>query len=364
MSEQLPNYIEQSARCARAHQRREQLLRSYLFAFSVLLLASQSCYAAAGGVDEPGPWGSISLNRHVISGNRFMQDRRYGNARDEYLEALSVNPKIVDIYIGLHEACKKFGDWPQDLSALEKIFELEPTKKAQYAGDYGIALYHAHRYEESVSYLKKGLADINSTMIPSVLPPTTKDAVTIWKAPPVVPSDTQARAAMLPPIDTDIGGLPSTKKVFKAQQFTWRPIVTMEERSKLAENFENACHSECIVVAAYLGYQKGDIHYNHPPKAEFKITKILKGPPLNRCVPIRYEFHDHTSNANEPPAGWKFSPSLMPEKDSEWILFIEHAVPRLGLFDTYEGSYGRQPANEENLNKVFGLLESRGESQH
>jgi tetratricopeptide (TPR) repeat protein len=57
------------------------------------------------------------------------------------------------------------------------------------------------------------------------------------------------------------------------------------------------------------------------------------------------------------PKHWKFTEKLMPERDSKWILFIESAVPKLGMFDLYQGSYGRQPATEENLNQLNSLLD-------
>lgn len=51
----------------------------------------------------------------------------------------------------------------------------------------------------------------------------------------------------------------------------------------------------------------------------------------------------------------------MPEKGSRWLIFIDHSVPHNGQFETYEGIYGRQPENEDNLNKVYSLLETHGE---
>lgn len=360
MGKKLLDFVGQGQR-AKRHSRIGNLLYVSFLITCLAFLSTNSC--RAGDADDPGPWRSISVNRHVVQANRLMQERRYGNARDEYLKAISINPGIVDIHIGLHEACKKYPDWAQDLTTMEKIFELEPSTKKQYSADYGVALYHAQRYDEAIAWLKKGLSDMNSVMLPSPLPPTNKDAVTVWKAPPVEAPVAKPAIAINPDqLNTNAGGLPTTKASWGRQQFTWTPIVTMEERSKLAQNFENACHSECIVVAEYLGYQKGDIHYNHPPRAEFRIVRILKGPPLNKALPLRYEFHDHTSS--DPPAGWKFAENMMPGKNSQWILFIPHAVPRLQLFDTYEGSYGRQAATEENLNKIYALLEKRGETLH
>lgn len=134
-----------------------------------------------------------------------------------------------------------------------------------------------------------------------------------------------------------------------------------EDKTNYSENYENAVHSECILIAEYLGYQKNpDVRFNQPIQADYKIVKILKGPPLNKRLPIKYEFHDH-SNPPTPP-GWKFSEKEMPAVGSRWLIFIEHAVPHNGQFETYEGNYGRQPETEDNLNKIYELLAKQGET--
>jgi hypothetical protein len=114
------------------------------------------------------------------------------------------------------------------------------------------------------------------------------------------------------------------------------------------------------LLCEYLSYDKsGDIRFNSPPCAHYHIYKILKGPPLNKALPIKYEFH--LPNEKTPPVGWKFSDKdMMPAKDSKWIIFIEHSVPKMGMFETYQGCYGRQPASEENLNAVYQQLSNEG----
>ncbi|MBS1952713.1 MAG: hypothetical protein JST89_00860 [Cyanobacteria bacterium SZAS-4] len=136
---------------------------------------------------------------------------------------------------------------------------------------------------------------------------------------------------------------------------------TAEDTTNYSQNYENAAHSECILIAEYLGYQKNpDVRFNQPIQADYKIVKILKGPPLNKRLPIKYEFHDHT-NPPTPP-GWKFSEKEMPAVGSRWLIFIEHAVPHNGQFETYQGNYGRQPETEDNLNKIYELLAKQGET--
>ena len=127
--------------------------------------------------------------------------------------------------------------------------------------------------------------------------------------------------------------------------------------NKANQTLAGAIRCEGIVIADYLGYEKSpNINFFHPPKAKFKITKILKGPPLNKDLPVRYEFKERSSTAGA-PAGWKFSDDKMPAKGSSWIVFLEWCTPRDGMFDTYEGSFGRLPADDENLNKVYAELE-------
>lgn len=127
--------------------------------------------------------------------------------------------------------------------------------------------------------------------------------------------------------------------------------------NKYKLTYENAVRSECICIAEYKGYEKhGEIGWNTPPQANYHITDILKGPPLNPSLPVKYEFHDYVNN--QMPKGWKFDEkTMMPAKDSKWILFIEFAVPKRGMFELYQGSYGHQPATDDNLNGLYSLLD-------
>lgn len=137
-----------------------------------------------------------------------------------------------------------------------------------------------------------------------------------------------------------------------------RHVMSSKEVNQFALSFENATHSECILIAEYLNYDKNaEVHFTHPPIANYRITKILKGPPLNKDLPVRYEFTDRINDI-QTPQGWTFGPDKMPAKGSKWIIFIKNAVPRDDAFDTYQGAYGRQPATEENLNRVYTLLEN------
>lgn len=152
----------------------------------------------------------------------------------------------------------------------------------------------------------------------------------------------------------DLGGYPSS--------WVTKKEAAPEDTTNYKQTYKNAVHSESVLIAEYVGYQKNpDVRFNQPILADYKIVKVLKGPPLNKRLPIKYEFHDH-SNPPTPP-GWKFNEKeLMPAVGSQWLIFIEHAVPHNGQFETYEGSWGRQPATEDNLNQVYELLQNQGET--
>jgi hypothetical protein len=61
----------------------------------------------------------------------------------------------------------------------------------------------------------------------------------------------------------------------------------------------------------------------------------------------------------DPPPGWKFDESKLPQKGSKHILFIEFSIPdgQKRWFLPFLGSYGIQPATEDNLNTLDRLLE-------
>ncbi|CAN5454819.1 hypothetical protein BH10CYA1_BH10CYA1_27000 [soil metagenome] len=201
-----------------------------------------------------------------------------------------------------------------------------------------------------------------STAAASVAAPATTPATTAAAA------TTQAAAASAAPDTTTTTTTETTKTTSETKSsrakdgYPWSlKKDTPADNTNYAQNYQNAIHSECIVIAEYLGYQKNpDVRFNQPIQADYKIVKILKGPPLNKRLPIKYEFHDHTNPPT--PAGWKFSEKEMPAVGSRWLIFIDHAVPHNGQFETYEGNYGRQPETEDNLNKIYELLEKQGET--
>ncbi len=273
---------------------------------------------------------SVTLIRHSNKAADYYNAGDYGRARDEYRVAIGLSPKSVEYYEGLYNTCMHSQEWDQVAFAIEKIFELDPKKQQSLSYEYGQALFHLNKYEEAVPWLKKALV--------------TADAPTIVFAPKIKQIDIVPSTPYVPPKQPD---------VVKVAEIPKAPEINP---SDYALSFDNAVKAECIVLAEFEGIDKtGDIHWNHPPLANFHITKILKGPPLNKALPVKFEFHDNV-NPNA-PTGWKFSEKMLPEKGSVWILFIEFAVPKRGMFETFQGSYGRQPSTDENLNKLYLLLD-------
>ena len=214
------------------------------------------------------------------------------------------------------------------------MFELEPAKKEQLASEYGQALYHIDKYDAAIPWLKKGLAQSSVTTVAFI--PTLKKPP--QGGPPVFIPE--------PPRPSNTTGT----------------VTKPPDRSpeSYGPSFENAIKSECVVLAVYDGCDNSpDIAWNHPACAHYRIYDIPKGPPLNKSLPVKYEFHDRVNI--QIPVGWRFSPDKMPNKGSKWILFIENAVPKQSygkmMFDLFQGSYGAQAATEENMNHLNALLD-------
>jgi tetratricopeptide (TPR) repeat protein len=323
-----------------------------------LVLVRLPAYAVG---DDTGSTGSVTITKHANNAAKAFAQQDYATAKAEYREAISLSPTTMEFYIGLYDVCAQTHEWDQVAFALERMFDLDPSKKKQLGAQYGEALYHLKRYDEAIPVLKQALKDADL--------PQPKLSLAI----PTPPPEPQAKPA--PPqtvasADTTggtVGGQPVQIAVGTNSAAATAPLMNKEPAAPLnvnegqlgtfSKSFENAAHSECIVLAEYRGYEKsGDITFYHPPLANYHINKILKGPPLNKELPIRYEFHDRS--ACTAPKGWKFGPDKMPEIGSQWIIFIQNAVPRDRMFDTFQGAYGRQPASEDNLNQIYALLEA------
>lgn len=322
--------------------------------FGVMLAAVALVATPAARAQDEGP--SVTLMKFMSNAQSALRAGRMQEARDQYRKAIGLSPKTPELYVGLFSCCYQTKEFDQVVFALGKLFELDPAAKDEYAGDYGEALFYLSRYDEAEPYLKKGLKYLDS--------PAAKAKPRIAMVPEVVvppPVTTPPPPATIVASATPAQPLPLRSESDPASPAGWNSIKRQQqdvEVHKLAQTLEGAIRCEAVLIAEYQGFDKNsEISFFHPPKAHFRIQKILKGPPLNKDLPVRFEFHDRSGKISA-PEGWKFADDKMPEKGSKWVLFIEWCSPRDHMFDLYQGCYGRLPANEENLNKVYALLEA------
>lgn len=330
------------------------------------LVAVSLAVGAAFGVpavaDDTGFFGSVTVQRHAEDAARSWQKGDYHKAMNTYRKCIGLDPKEQLFYFGLYASAARASIWDQAAFAVEQLVEQDPSYKTKLNYEYGEVLYHQNRYDEAVPLLKAALVTADQE---SIVKSKLKSLI-IKSIPPVV--------------KPEVGGSTTAPTVPVAPIVPEKPVERTEKKSQeevrpdtsdTALNFQNAFKSESITLCEYEGYdKKSDISFYNPPTARYHITKILKGPPLNRSLPIRYEFHDKTEavaqvgalnkkvEVGKMPVGWKFGPDKMPTKGSRWIIFIQNAVPRRdGSFDTYQGSYGRQEASEDNLNQIYRIIE-------
>jgi len=322
------------------------------YRWSLALLSLGLAFLPSAFAQDEGP--SVTLMKYVGKAQEAMRAGRNQEARDEYRKAIGLAPKTPEYYIGLSDACYAMKEYDQVAFALQKVIELNPAMKDECSGEYGEALFHLGRYDEAIPYLKAGLKYIDS---PAAKARKTAIAAAPISTAPSAPPESVIRAAA--PVHVDTKPIPLATEN-PASSAGWHSISAKHQEvdiNKANQTLAGAIRCEGIVIADYLGYEKSpNINFFHPPKAKYKITKILKGPPLNKDLPVRYEFKERSSTAGA-PAGWKFSDDKMPAKGSSWIIFLEWCTPREGMFDTYEGSFGRLPADDENLNRVYAELE-------
>ncbi|HEX6396942.1 MAG TPA: tetratricopeptide repeat protein [Steroidobacteraceae bacterium] len=97
---------------------------------------------------------------HYLLGQIYMdQDKDFAAARREYERALAINDKAARLYhhYGMLEG--HLGHIEQALTYLRRARELEPMTLL-YAGNYGLLLYEARRYDEAIAFLRP-LVDAN-----------------------------------------------------------------------------------------------------------------------------------------------------------------------------------------------------------
>ncbi|CAN5383533.1 hypothetical protein BH11CYA1_BH11CYA1_32400 [soil metagenome] len=315
---------------------------------ALCLICSNTPAQAVDVVDDVGPYGSITVTRQVREAVKAAKQGQWSAAEAAYKNAINLDSKAGDLNYGLYNAAVNSNDWLQATRSLEDIFQIEPEAKPHLLAEYGQCLASTGRLEEAVPVLKKALAtaDRDVAFLPGKLRAHTAKAETVVK-----PVSRPLTAEELTKIENEV-------KVFRPEPIPYvDPEGLKYTKSTKALTYENAYkYSEFIGICTYQGYDKTDgITYYHPPVARFRIDKILKGPNLNKAMPVRFEFHDKSDG--EPEKGWKFGLDKMPAVGSKWLLFTEMAIPTNGAFETYRGNFGRQEANEENLNKVYKVME-------
>jgi tetratricopeptide (TPR) repeat protein len=302
---------------------------------------------ALDAADDVGLFGSITVTRHAKEAIKAVQRADWGTAFNNYRAAVGLSPKTLDFYYGLYNAACHLGQWDQADLALTQLFDQDPSSKAHLQAEYGVVLAKRGRYEEAIPVLKNALknADADANFFNSKLD-------TLKTKSMAEPVKVAGSAPLVPYVEPTAPVVPTRETVHSED--------VRIDKSKFALSFANAFgYSEFIGICTYEGFEKSkDISFFRPPIAKFHIEQVLKGPPLNRNMPLRYEFHDKIGDSMQVPAGWKFGPDKMPKIGSRWLIFIQNAVPRQGAFDTYHGTYGRQEASEENLNQIYAIIEA------
>ncbi|MFA6208793.1 MAG: tetratricopeptide repeat protein [Candidatus Obscuribacterales bacterium] len=335
-------------------QRISMLKKKALIASSLSLLMTSvgvglfSPAFAIDNLDDVGLFGSITVTRQARDAARAVKQSQWTAAMQSYQKALSLDPKATDLYYGLYNAAAHVGDWQQVSLALEQIFQADPSAKAHLLAEYGQCLASSGRLEEAIPVLKKALitVDADANYMPDKLRALMVKTETVKEVPKR--ELTQAEKDRM------------VAEVTKYKPPT-RDLVHGEDvrgdKSDFALTLENAYTAcEFIGICTYEGVNKADIvTYYHPPVARFHIDTILRGPKLNREMPVRYEFHDKTGD--EPPKDWKYSEDKLPKKGSKWILFTDLAIPTNGAFETYHGNFGRLEATDANLDKIYKIIE-------
>lgn len=312
-------------------------MRLRLLAASLCLLSSTA--APAFCIDDPGIFGSVQIAGSARKAARAMKIGSYSEAEAEYR---TLAGKDDEFCFGFYESSRKLNHWDQAALALELLFEKKPALRSKLNLEYGEALFNLNRFNEAEPELKRALSRVNE---PSILDSKLRTLYAKSDPPEAAPVEGKKIAwKPLPPPTTPI------RDPLDAS--------TVSEDTTEALSMLNAfMKSETIVIAEYKGFE-ADKHvgFFDPPTAIYKIDTILKGSPLNKSLPVKFEFHRKVTNEVK-PEDWKWSPSLMPAPGSKWIIFIPNAVAVAGRYETFHGAYGRQELNEKNLDEIHRIID-------
>ena len=130
---------------------------------------------------------------------------------------------------------------------------------------------------------------------------------------------------------------------------------TSNESSKIWDYKKYTLKSESIIVCEFIGNKT---NYSNSLSSDncvhFRAVKYIKGPQFAvRDLPIKYNYkRDDKTNDKLT----KIKNSNLPKMGSLWIIFIENAIPKDGLFETYNGTLGRVPYNKQNYDLVMNVI--------
>ncbi|MDZ4836901.1 MAG: tetratricopeptide repeat protein [Candidatus Melainabacteria bacterium] len=298
--------------------------------------------ANAADSDDVGFYGSVTIQRAAASAASAMAKGAFGEAQGEYRKAIGFDPNQEDFYFGLYQSSVKMQQWDQVALALEELFNKNPKFKDQMLLEYGECLFHLNRYDEAEPVLKKALAKVTE---PSVV-------------------DTRIKRLMeksiivhAPEAGTIVAYKEPEKYVAPERSGKLEASEVHEHSSTKSLTFLNAwMKCEGVFVAEYKGYEhEGPISFFKPPQANFAIKEYLKGPPLSRTFPVKFEFHSKLGE--ERPKDWKFSDALMPKKGQLYLIFVPNCVPIDGKFETFHGSYGIQEYSDKTIDEIHKIIE-------
>jgi hypothetical protein len=311
---------------------------------SLTLIGSMGApVSAAMESDDVGFYGSVTIQRAAQAAASAMKKGDWGGAQGEYKKAIGFDPQQEDFYFGLYETSHRMQQWDQVALALEELFNKNPKYKDQMLLEYGEALFHLNRYDEAEPVLKKALTKVSEpSIVETRLKRLVEKSIIVHK----------------PEAGPVIEYKEPEKYVAPAREGILEASEVHEHSSRKSLTFLNAfMKCEGVYVAEFKGYEhSGPVSYYKPPRANYHIEEYLKGPPLSRTLPVKYEFHEKLVGV-EKPADWKFSEDMMPKKGSKWLIFIPNCVPIDGEFETFHGSFGRQEWNEKNIDEIHRIIQ-------
>lgn len=304
----------------------------------------------AAEADDVGVYGSILIARKAHEAAIALKQQNWAAAQGLYKSLIGMKPDEDDFYFGLYEASRRMQQWAEVGGALDQLFQHAQKYRNKMALEYGECLFHQNKYSEAEPVLKEALTKIDQ---PSLV-------------------EKQLKLVMIKGIRKHVKVVGPIVKPLVKPDLTPKAPPPKIKQEQIDPNTSDVdlklniayMKSECVLVATFDHMVKSDemITFYNPPEAIYKIERILKGPPLNRTLPLRYEFHDKTNDPK--PKGWKFNEQkMMPKKGSKWIIFIQNAVPVDRKFETYHGCWGRIQYTEDNIDKVLKIKdEHKGQS--